>query len=87
MSAQRVGIPRRQAYNVEGGEDYVLDVEINPEHQAALADTEKYNVKSFPKYRTMVAEFIRWLAANYPDTYNEVVYELTNEQCFYQVDI
>ena len=80
MSARQFGIPRRQAYSVEGGEDYVLHVDINPEHQKALAETEKNNVKCFPKYRTMVAEFIRWLAVNYPDTYDEVVYELTDEQ-------
>jgi hypothetical protein len=40
---------------------------VHPEHAMELAVLEKNSVKSFPRYRTMIAEVMKWWQANYPD--------------------
>ena len=47
-------------------------IAARPEHAAALLETEKNTVASFPKYRNMLAEFMRWLQRDYPDLYDEI---------------
>ena len=54
--------------------------QINPEHLEALQETEKNNVKCFPRYRGHVAEFIKFLEKHYPDTHEKIVFVLTEEQ-------
>ena len=49
---------------------------VHPEHAMELAETEKNSFKSFPHYQTMIAEVMKWWQANYPDLYNEIVFEV-----------
>jgi len=54
-------------------------IEARPEHAADLLVTEKFTVASFPKYRRMCAEMMRWWEKHYPALYNEIVFNLTEE--------
>jgi hypothetical protein len=55
------------------------DIAVHPEHAMELAETEKNSIKSFPRYRTMIVEVMKWWQANYPDLYNEIVFEINEE--------
>lgn len=54
-------------------------IRTRPEHAAELLETEKNTVASFPRYRRMVAEFMRWIKREYPDLYDRIVFQLTPE--------
>ncbi len=56
-----------------------FEIATHPEHAAALLKTEKNTVASFPKYRFMVAEMIKWWQSNYPELYENIVFKLTEE--------
>ena len=56
-----------------------LPVNARPKHQSALVETQMHNIKSFPKYRRMNTEMMQWFKAEYPQMYNECVYELTED--------
>ena len=56
-----------------------FEIATHPEHAAALLETEKNTVASFPKYRCMVAEMIKWWQSNYPELYENIVFKLTEE--------
>ena len=56
-----------------------FEIAARPEHAAALLETEKNTVASFPKYRRMVAEMIKWWQSNYPELYENIVFKLTEE--------
>ena len=47
-----------------------------PEHVSELLATKKHTVKSMPRYRTMVMEIFRWWKKEYPEFYDEVVFEI-----------
>jgi hypothetical protein len=51
-------------------------ISVHPEQAMELAETEKNSFKSFSHYQTMIAEVMEWWQANYPDLYNEIVFEV-----------
>jgi len=55
-------------------------IETRPEDEADLLETETHNVSSFPTYRRMVGEMIKWWEAHYPDAYALFVYELSDNE-------
>ena len=55
-------------------------IETRPEDAADLLETEVHNVSSFPTYRRMVGEMIRWWKINYPVAYEQFVYELSDAE-------
>lgn len=56
------------------------DIAVHPEHAAELLETEKNTVESLPKFRKMIAEMMRWWKANYPELYDKIVFDLTDEE-------
>ena len=59
-----------------GAEDAAI--EMQPEHVAALLETEMNTVASFPKYRRMLAEIMRWLEQHYPELHSQIVIDITD---------
>jgi hypothetical protein len=55
-------------------------IETRPEDEADLLETETHNVSSFPTYRRMVGEMIKWWEAQYPEAYALFVYELSDNE-------
>ena len=55
-------------------------IDALPEHADELLETEKNEVKAFPKYRRFVAEIMRWLKQYYPDDYPKLVFEISDEE-------
>ena len=55
-------------------------IETRPEDEADLLETETHDVSSFPTYRRMVGEMIKWWEAHYPDAYALFVYELSDNE-------
>ena len=61
------------------GRATVAAIEACPEDAADLLETEKNTVGSFCDYLQKVAEIIWWWKENYPELYDEILFELPDE--------
>ena len=55
-------------------------IEGNSDHLRELQETESNNVKCVPDYRNRLKHIIKFWKEHYTDYYNDVVFDLTEEQ-------
>ena len=53
---------------------------LKDQHADAVETTNSFTVQCMPDYRRRVKKVQEYLQTEYPDVYNEVVYELTSEE-------
>lgn len=56
--------------------DTRIDIDIDPNHQAELFETEQHEIGCMPKYRRHIKEIIAWWKTAYPEIYDAIVFEL-----------